>query len=94
LGERTYWIFLARSSEVEMWVGRIIQRITRAIVRGLREVCWRRVVRNCGIVVCGWRARRWMLQIGIVNVVICVIEIQVGTMKYGDVLSFVVRWWG
>lgn len=44
-------MFWARSSSVEMLVGRIIQRITRAMVRGLREVFVWRVVRNWGTVV-------------------------------------------
>jgi hypothetical protein len=62
-----YWMFLARSSDVEMIDGRIIQRITRAMVRGLRDVFVWRVVRNWGSVVVGVRERRWMEQIGIVN---------------------------
>lgn len=50
---------------VEREVGRMIQRITLAIVRGLREVLVRRVLRNWVIVVVGERERRWIVQSGI-----------------------------
>jgi len=60
-------MFWARSSDVEMLVGRIIQRITRAMVRGLREVFVWMVVRNWERGVLGVRERRWIVQIGIMD---------------------------
>lgn len=60
-------MFWARSSDVEMLVGRIIQRITRAMVRGLREVFVWMVVRNWESGVLGVRERRWIVQIGIMD---------------------------
>ncbi len=59
----------ARRCSVEMCVGRMIQRITREITRGLRAVeesVERKVGRGEGVV--GWRARRWSVQSGILSV--------------------------
>lgn len=58
------WMFLARRGTVESVVGRMIQRITRDMTRGLRSVD-ERDKRNLGIEVEGLRERRWIVQIGI-----------------------------
>jgi hypothetical protein len=58
------WMFCAKSSEVDVLAGRMIQRITFEITRGLvgdEE----RVCRNWGIGV--FRERRWSVQIGILD---------------------------
>jgi hypothetical protein len=56
-------MFRARRWSVEIWVGRMIQRITRATTRGFVVLDWR-VERNVGsgLGVVGSRARRWMVQ--------------------------------
>ncbi len=63
---RSQWIFLARSSEVEREVGRIIHRTTRDMTSGFRvSLCECRVVRKEGIV--SVRERRWIAQTGILK---------------------------
>jgi hypothetical protein len=60
------WMFLARSSGVERVVGRIIQRITREMTRGLIVSLWEcKAFRKSGRVVEGVRERRWIAQTGI-----------------------------
>jgi hypothetical protein len=60
------WMFRARSSGVERLLGRIIQRITRDMIRGLRVSLWEcRACRKSGRVVEGVRERRWIAQMGI-----------------------------
>ena len=58
------WMFLARRAGTDMLVGRIIQRITFEMMRGLMEVEWR-VERKVWIVVEGVRERRLIVQTGI-----------------------------
>lgn len=58
----------ARRFEVESLVGRIIQRRTREMTSGVRDVecrVERKVVRGFGVVV--WRDRRWIVQRGILG---------------------------
>lgn len=58
------WMFCERSLEVDVLVGRMIQRITFEITRGLagdEERVWR----NLGIGVLS--ERRWRVQIGILS---------------------------
>lgn len=61
---RSQWMFEARRGLVEIVWGRIIQRITRDMVIGLRSEV-ERVLRNAGIVVEGVREMRLMVQSGI-----------------------------
>jgi hypothetical protein len=65
--KRSQWIFFARREGTEMLVGRIIQRITFEMVRGLIEVEWR-VERKFWREVEGVRERRLMVQTGILVV--------------------------
>jgi hypothetical protein len=59
-------MFLARSSGVERAVGRMIQRITRDMIRGLIVSFWEcKACRKSGRVVKGVRERRWIAQTGI-----------------------------
>jgi hypothetical protein len=62
--KRSQWIFFARREGTEMLVGRIIQRITFEMMRGLIEVEWR-VERKFWREVEGVREMRLMVQTGI-----------------------------
>jgi len=67
---RSQWMFCARSSDVDICVGRIIQRRTRDMTRGSTlEV--RRVERNVskGLGVVMWRERRVTVHKGILKYV-------------------------
>jgi len=60
-------MFWAKSGETERVVGRIIQRMTRDMIKGLtgrEERAWRKVE----MVMEGRRERRWIVQAGIVEV--------------------------
>jgi hypothetical protein len=64
---RSQWMFCARRFSMEMRVGRMIQRMTREMMMGLRLDDFR-VERNVerGFGVVGCRARRWSVQRGMV----------------------------
>jgi len=59
-------MFGARRGEMEIVVGRIIQRITLETTRGFKEVL-ERVVKNLESGVGGVREMRWRVQIGILG---------------------------
>lgn len=61
---------------------RIIQRMTREMVRGVKGVA-RRVVRKVGMVVGGVRERRWRVQIGIAELVRVVLGLEIGLWGLG-----------
>jgi hypothetical protein len=59
-------MFCARRGEMEIVVGRTIQRMTLDTTRGFREVL-EKVVRNLLSAVEGVRESRWTVQIGILR---------------------------
>jgi hypothetical protein len=66
LRRMSQWMFCARRASVDVWEGRIIQRTTRAVVKGLMPLACT-ASRNCGMLVEGARERRWSVQTGIVD---------------------------
>lgn len=63
---KSQWMFCARRGEMEIVVGRTIQRMTLDTTRGFREVL-EKVVRNLLSAVEGVRESRWTVQIGILR---------------------------
>jgi hypothetical protein len=76
---RSQWMFFARREGTDIVVGRIIQRITFEMVRGLIEV-ERRVERKFWIEVEELRERRLIVQTGIFTVA-CWLSQRIGNVE-------------
>jgi hypothetical protein len=70
--KRSQWMLRPRRVSVDWWLGRIIHRMTRDTTRGeISEDL--RVVRKAERGVVGFRARRWIVQSGILTTMALVI---------------------